>query len=152
MKQCLHWFPLSFPPVKRTERWLQVDSRCSDFLSPLSILIFRICPGLMGVHLLHSMGAARSWMQNGNEDRQGRKGGKEEVQVLTVQFFATRLRHKDCLQALLIPPYHPSLPVHKQNQLLLHLVWFLFCDWGTQEDVTARKWERVESQIRRWFT
>lgn len=53
---------------------MQVDSHCSDFF--LSVLIFRFYPGLMGVHLTHSMGAAQSGVPNVNQDGQGRKGGK----------------------------------------------------------------------------
>lgn len=125
-----------FPPPhpKRTERWLQVDARCSDFFF-LSILIFRIYSGLMGVHLIHSMGAAQRGRQNVNMDGQGRegKGGGEEIRPIC--FFETYKKHRERSSLInrnkqktqLLPP-HPSLPMHKS----LCLASLPVCDWRSQ--------------------
>lgn len=64
----------------------------SDFF--LSILIFRIHPGLMGVHLIRSMGAAQRRMQNVNQDgqkREGKKGGMKKF-ILLASFKHVRSR------------------------------------------------------------
>lgn len=138
MKQCLRWFlipPLSPPP---TQRELKDDCRLMHTVLIfffLSILIFRIYSGLMGVHLIHSMGAAQRGRQNVNMDGQGRegKGGGEEIRPIC--FFETYKKHRERSSLInrnkqktqLLPP-HPSLPMHKY----LCLASLLVCDWRSQ--------------------
>lgn len=129
----------------------------SDFF--LSILIFRTYPGLMGVHLIRSMGAAQRRMQNVNQDgqrREGKKGKGRDEEVYPVCLFGTCKKHrvrfsKKAPQNTNIA-VSPPLFAHAQIKLTTSLPCLISgLRLKNLGDVTARKWEQAESQTRREF-
>lgn len=98
----------------------------------------------MGVHLIHSMGAAQSRMQNVTRDGQGRKGGKgSRVEVLLVWFSGIRKRHRGISSQ---NPTAPSPPPSAYAQMklssslpcLISVLWLR--NWGCDSKEMEASW------------